>query len=228
MAARQADGLIVIDPRVENLKSGFYDSITKIVPVVIINSYPIGTKCNFVCYDEEVGTKEAFEYLVGLEHQKIAFVRGRKSFSYDIKEKIYIEILEENKLEYKRIINVGKGNSIEVVDNTQQMIEDMLSKGDRPTAVFACNDLMAVGVLNACSELGIRVPEELSIIGCDNTLLANITNPKLTSIDFDMKEIAIRAAEELISIIENKSRMRSKVIIDTRLIKRESCDKAPR
>lgn len=226
IVSRQVDGIIVIDPRLENLKSGFYDGITKSVPLIIINGAPSGSKCSFVSYDEEVGTREAFDYLVELGHKKIAFVRGHKSFSYDIKERIYREVLEAQSLDYHRVINVGRGNSIEVVENTENMIDSIFSKEERPTAVFACNDLMAVGVLNASSRLGIKVPEELSVIGCDNTLIANISNPKLTSVDLDMKEIGARAAEELIGIIDNSERNRSKIIMDTKLVIRDSCTKA--
>ncbi|WP_163192902.1 LacI family DNA-binding transcriptional regulator [Clostridium thermarum] len=225
IASRQVDGIIVIDPRFENLKNGFYDEINKNVPVIIINGAPTASKCNLVIYDEEVGTREAFEYLIGLGHKKIAFVRGRKSFSYDIKEKIYNEILQEKHFQYNKVIDVGKGNSIEVVDNTQNKIEEVFTKEERPTAVFACNDLMAVGVLNACSKLSIKVPEELSVIGCDNTLIANISSPKLTSVDLDMKEIGRRAAQELISTIEKSNRSKSKIIMDTKLIIRDSCAK---
>lgn len=223
--SRQVDGIIVIDPRYENLNNSFYDNTNKKVPVVIINGFPSGTKCNFVSYDEEVGTREAFNYLLELGHRRIAFIRGHKSFSYDIKERIYSEIIKEHGLDYSRIVDVGRGNSIEVVDNTQKMIENVLVKEEKPTAVFACNDLMAVGVLNACSRLGIKVPEDISVIGCDNTLIANISNPKLTSVDLDMREIGIRAAEELVNIIENRDRSRSKIIMDTRLVIRDSCSK---
>jgi len=82
---------------------------------------------------------------------------------------------------------------------------------------------MAVGVMNACSKLGIEVPKNMSVVGFDNTILANITRPKLTSVDLSMKEIGHRAALELLDIIENNTRVRKKIIIDTSLVVRESC-----
>lgn len=226
LMGRQVDGIIIIDPTMENLKKGFYDKISKLLPLIIVNGCPDSNKCSFVCYDEEIGTIEAFRYLIQLGHKKIAFIRGHKSFSYDIKQKIYEEILEGEKLQYERIVNVGKGNSIEVVERTQYHIEELLRSPERPTAVFACNDLMAVGVMNACGKLGIRVPEEISIVGFDNTLLAAITQPKLTSVDLNMKEIGSRAALELLDIIESNSKARKKIILDTSLVVRESCTDA--
>jgi LacI family transcriptional regulator len=224
--SRQVDGIIVIDPRFENIQSGYYDEISKSIPTIIVNGSPGGSRCNFVSYDEEVGTYEAFDYLLSLRHKRIAFVRGHKSFSYDIKEKIYREILCKSSLGYERVINVGKGNSIEVVERTEDELKNILLEDIRPTAVFACNDLMAVGVINACSKIGLRVPDDISIIGFDNTVLANISHPKLTSVDQNMKEIGHRAAIELLSIIDNGSRSRKKIILDTRLVIRDSCSEA--
>jgi LacI family transcriptional regulator len=224
--SRQMDGIIVIDPRFENIQSGFYDSICKTIPTVVVNGAPAGLKCSFVSYDEEVGTYEAFEYLLSLGHKKIAFVRGNKSFSYDIKEKIYKNILEKNRFNYQKVVDAGKGNRIEVVERTQTVFERILLEEEHPTAVFACNDLMALGVINACSKLNIKVPEELSVIGFDNTMLADISHPKLTSVDLNMKEIGYRAAAELLNEISNGDKGRRKIIMDTKLIIRESCGKA--
>lgn len=223
LMGRQVDGIIIIDPTMENLRKGYYDKISKSLPLIIVNGSANSNKCSFVCYDEEVGTIEAFKYLIDLGHEKIAFLRGHKSFSYDIKQKIYQDIIEQEKLHYERIVNVGKGNSIEVVERTQCRIEELLMSEERPTAVFACNDLMAVGVMNTCNKLGIKVPEQLSIIGFDNTLLASITQPKLTTVDLHMKEIGCRAAVELLDIIESHTKSRKKIILDTSLVIRESC-----
>ncbi|MCM8710091.1 LacI family transcriptional regulator [Clostridium sp. SYSU_GA19001] len=224
LKARQVDGIIVIDPTIENLEKGCYDKLSKLVPLIVVNGAPSGNKCSFVCYDEEVGTIEAFEYLLQLGHKKIAFIRGHKSFSYDIKEKIYRITLKNEKLDYMKILNVGKGNSIEVVDRVESEIRELFLSDERPTAVFACNDLMAMGVINACSKLGIKVPEDLSVVGFDNTLISKLAHPKLTTVDLNMKEIGHRAALELIDIIENKTKSRKKVILGTKLIIRESCE----
>lgn len=225
IVSRQVDGIIVIDPAIENLKKGYYDKISKSIPTIIVNGYYDEQKCNFVCYDQETGTREAFQYLLSLGHRKIAFVRGHKSYSYDIKEKIYKEIVNSNNLNYEKVLNVGKGNSIEVVDRVQAILEELLRNDDRPTAFFACNDLMAVGVINACMRVGIRIPEDISVIGFDNTLISNVTSPKLTTVDQNMKEIGNRAALELLDIIENGIKGRKRIILDTSLIIRDSCGK---
>lgn len=221
--ARNMDGMIVIDPALENLENGYYEEINKRIPMIIINGNVNGFRCNFVSYDEEVGTKEAFDYLLKLGHKKIAFVRGERSASYDLKEKIYKTFMQDQKLAYEKIINVGMGNSMDVVEKAQTIFEKMLGSEERPTAVFACNDLMAVGIINACKRQGLSVPEDMSVIGFDNTLVSNITQPKITTVDLHMKDIGKTAALELMDMMEDGKKHRRNLVFDTKLIIRESC-----
>lgn len=222
LMSKGVDGIIIIDPTIDNLKNKYLEDVSMKLPIIIINGSPEGIKGNFICYDEKVGTLEAFQYLLKLGHKEIAFIRGSKSYSYDIKEKIYIDIIEKNNLNYKEILDVGKGNSIEVVENTQKKVEELLLKKNKPTAIFACNDLMALGSVNACNKLNLNVPYDISIIGFDNTLISNITHPKLTTVDLNMEQIGNIAALKLLEIIEDKSKS-IKYTMETKLIVRESC-----
>lgn len=222
LMSKGVDGIIIIDPTIDNLKNKYLEDVSMKLPIIIINGSPEGIKGNFICYDEKVGTLEAFQYLLKLGHKEIAFIRGSKSYSYDIKEKIYTDIIEKNNLNYKEILDVGKGNSIEVVENTQKKVEELLLKKNKPTAIFACNDLMALGSVNACNKLNLNVPYDISIIGFDNTLISNITHPKLTTVDLNMEEIGNIAALKLLEIIEDKNKS-IKYTMETKLIVRESC-----
>ena len=226
LISRQVDGIIAIDPSIECLDNGYYSKLSDRIPVIIVNGYPNGYKCNFVSYDEEVGCKEAFDYLIGLGHKKIAFIRGGKSYSYDIKEKMYNEVLKENSFSYENIVRLKLGNSIEVIEHSKEAIKAILTIEERPTAIFACNDLMAVGAIQACQTLGFKVPEDISIIGFDNTIISDITSPRLTSVDQNMKDIGKRAAIELLDIIENDIKIRKKIILDTNLVIKDSCSRA--
>lgn len=225
LMSRQVDGIITIDPSIECLDNGYYSKLSERTPVIIVNGYPNGYKCNFVSYDEEVGCKEAFDYLIGLGHKKIAFIRGGKSYSYDIKEKIYQEVLADNSFSYEKVVRLKLGNSIEVIEQSKEGIIALLKLEERPTAIFACNDLMAVGAIQACQTSGLKVPEDISIIGFDNTIISDITSPRLTSVDQNMKDIGRRAAIELLDLIENDIKIRKKVILDTNLVIKDSCSK---
>lgn len=226
LVARQADGIIIIDPTMDNFQNNYFEKVSKNVPLLVVNGGTNGHRCNSISYNEETGTLEAFDYLLKLGHKKIALIRGYKSHSYDIKEDMYKNMTKQKKLSYCKVINIGNGNSLNAVLDTQKAVEKLLCSKNKPTAFFACNDLMAVGILNACSNLGINVPGDISVIGFDNTLLAEISNPKLTSVDLNMKQIGHKAALELLDLITYGFKVNRKVVLDTRLVIRQSCDKA--
>ncbi len=223
--SRNMDGIIVIDPSVDNLENGYFEGVSKKIPTIIINGNTNKYNCNFVSYDEEVGTKEAFNYLLELGHKEIVFIRGDKSLSYDLKENIYRKFIRDNNLKYEKVISVGMGNSLDVVEKTQEIFEKFLSLNRKATGVFACNDLMAVGVINACNKSGIKIPEDMSVIGFDNTLLSNISHPKITTVDLNMKEIGQTAAFEIMNMTKKNIVSTKKIVYDTKLIHRESCGK---
>lgn len=219
----QVDGIIAIDPAPENLDNKFYDNVSFQLPVIIVNGNSSRDNLNYISYNEEIGATEAFEYLIGLGHRKIVFLRGERSFSYDIKEKVYLNIIEKYKLDYKKIIKIKHGNTIEGAEEAGERIRELFQTNETPTAVFACNDVMAVGVMGACSDMGLKVPQEISVIGSDNTLLSKISYPKLTTIDLKMDVVGKKAAEEMLNMIENKIDYRIKVVLNTSLVTRDSC-----
>jgi LacI family transcriptional regulator len=224
LMGRQVDGIIVIDPKTENMKNGFYEEVTKDIPLVAINGYNEGVDCNFVINDEASGARQAMEHLLGLGHKNIIFVRGKESYSYDIKEKVYNKFMEENKLiDMKKTVNIGEGNSYKTVDGTMNIMSKVLSIAKPPIAVFACNDLMALGVLNACKIMKLDVPKDVSIIGFDNIYISSIVEPKLTTVDQNMYLLGQNASKMLLDIIENGNQKLSKVKLKTQLIIRNSC-----
>ena len=92
-------------------------------------------------------------------------------------------------------------------------------------AVFCCNDLLGVGTINAANALGIRVPQELSIMGFDNIALSRYVSPKLTTMDQNMFRLGSNAAQLLIEKIETGQSKR--ITLDNTLVERESTGPAP-
>lgn len=222
---RQLDGIIALDPSRENLEGDFFHELSKQVPLIITNGKRESYSGNFICYDEEGGTRKALETLVELGHKKIAIIRGERSISFTLREDLYHSILEEKGLNYEKVIFVEKGNSQAVVENTKEAVRQLISEENRPTAFFACNDLMALAALNTCLEMGLKVPEELSIVGFDNTLFSMVTSPELATVDLKMSEIGQMAALNMLKLIENKD-LRINEKIETEFILRSSCGEA--
>jgi LacI family transcriptional regulator len=222
LLSRNVSGIIVIDPNTENIKSKFYHNISKQTPLVFVNGYSASNNISSVVNDEAIGASMALNHLIEHNHKDILFVRGKDSYSYDIKEKIYKETMNDlNNFKPENIINIGNGNSSETVDNTVNVFLDVL-KTSSATAVFACNDLMAVGVLNACKKLNLDVPAKLSIIGFDNIDLSKFVEPKLTTIDQNMFLLGTNAATLLIEKIEYDNSYGKRIIIMNSLIERDT------
>ena len=155
-----------------------------------------------------------------LGHQRILFVRGANSDSYQIKEDTFRVVMRGRGIRPDRyIVNVGEGNSAETVDDTQQALMGALPQTDA-TAVFCCNDLMGVGALNACKALNLRVPDDISIMGFDNIALARYVSPKLTTMDQNMFQLGSNAASLLVEKIKGGHSKR--ITLDNILITRES------
>lgn len=225
LTERRVDGIISIDPSASIIKKGLYEDLSKEIPIVIINGYNKDIKCNFVINNQEMGVIEALEYLIKLGHKKIAFLRGKNSYSYDLKEEQFYKTLKNNNIEVNNeyIIIVDIGNGIETVDLSMEAILDIMSKDNRPTAILACNDWMALGALHACQKLSIKVPQEVSIIGYDNIIISQMSEPKLTTIDQNMYKLGDLAAKILYENIEKQKHTYQKIILDTKLVIRDSC-----
>lgn len=222
LISRNVSGIIIADPDTESINNKFYDTIAHKLPIVFINSEHTNSNISYVSNDEASGAKTALEYLLNKGHKNIIFVRGKDSYSYDIKEKVYIELMNNQKtFDCSKIINIGNGNTIDTVDNTMNIFLNILKKPSF-TAVFACNDLMAVGVLNACKKLEIQVPNQISIIGYDNIPLSKFVEPKLTTMDQNMFFLGANAAQLLIEKINCDNKFSKRIILNNTLIERET------
>ena len=220
LMSRNVSGIIVISPNTENMDQKFYDRVARRQSIVFINCGTQIANASYVSNDESSGARTALRYLRGLGHERILFVRGEKSDSYRLKEVVYREMMAEaGLLDASYIVNIGEGNSLHTVDTTMNRLLAVLPQRDA-TAVFCCNDLMGVGALNACKRLGIRVPQNMAIMGYDNTSLSRFVEPKLTTMDQNMFMLGSNAAELLIEKIETGRS--KKVVLENVLVPRET------
>lgn len=200
--ARNVSGVIVVSPNTETAAAEFYEGTAARVPLVFINSAREIPGISYVTSDQRGGARAALDHLFRYGHERILFVQGENSDSYRMKEDVYRAVMQaRGTFREEDIVNIGDGNRIETVENTMFLLMDMML-GLAATAIFCCNDLMAMGAVNACQRMGKRVPQDISVIGYDNTALSKYTAPQLTTIDQHMKRLGSAAARLMLDKIE--------------------------
>ena len=190
------------------------------MPVVMIDRDLPNVEVDAVLTDHQLGGFLATRHLIELGHQRIACIAGPSSITPSA-ERItgYRRALEEAGLSIdENLIVRGDYHA----QSGMEITNSLLQMDPRPTAIFALNDLMALGALRAAAEAGCSVPVDLAIVGYDDLELARFTNPPLTTIAQPKKEIGSQAVNLLASRIAQKSRPPSRLVLPPELIIRRS------
>ncbi|MEU9223863.1 LacI family DNA-binding transcriptional regulator [Streptomyces massasporeus] len=191
----RVDGLVVVGTLPDPAALG---AVAERIPVVLAGSRePAPPGVDVVAGDDERGALLVAEHLIGLGHRRIAHIAG------------YGAVGELRRRSFEATMR-GHGLADEVMVEPSDMTEEggyrttvrLLSRPGRPTAVFAVNDIAAIGVLSAAEELGLRVPRDLSVVGYDNTSIARLRHVWLTTVDNSSHEVGRRAAQCLLERFE--------------------------
>ncbi len=170
-------------------------------------------------------TREVVDYLFSLHHRRIGMVYG--VYSHDLAEdrlQPYMDSLRANNLSVDQDLLVECGPKIE--DGYQAALK-LLQLPSRPTAIIAINDLLAFGVMRAASDLGLKVPDDLSVVGYDDITMSNYLTPRLTTVTKDALLLGQKAFSTLLARIQNPDIARQKYSHSAKLIIRESTGTAP-
>ncbi len=216
---RRFDGIILVSQS-ESDNLFIYDVIRKEIPLVVINrDIPEDYIVNILSNDEK-GAYDAIEYLIKNGHSDIAIIEGKKNFKSTIYRKEgYIRALLDNNIQLKNEYMVQGQYDIE---SGYSCMKNLLALDKVPTAVFCSNDDMAVGAMKAVIEKGLKVPEDISIIGFDDSVVCDYVTPSLTTVKKHSRELSVKGTDKLLTIIENKDASEKKIYIETELIVRES------
>ncbi|MED3623019.1 LacI family DNA-binding transcriptional regulator [Neobacillus thermocopriae] len=215
---RKVDGVIIQGIKLDDpyLKEVMESDIPCVLVDIPVETNTVG----YVTTDNVLGAKKAVEHLIELGHQNIAMVNGsNQAFVSKQRLKGYEIALKENGIKVKRNWIVDGEFKEEMA---KEVVLSLLSSTPEITAIFCASDLMAMGALKACQEQGLVVPNDISIIGYDDILLASYVTPSLTTIKQDMFEMGYEAADLLVDMLEGKAKKRHR-ILETKLVQRESC-----
>lgn len=178
---------------------------------------------NFVVMNNRYGAYQAGKQLIQLGHKKIGYVESDiRMYNFEMRKKGFIEALDENGL----IMEKNNCYSISpTMITSQDIFKDRIKNSlhDLPTALFCEADYMAISVIKSLTELGIKVPEDISVIGFDNIFESQVITPELTTIHVKKDKIALLAVDKLIKQIETIDTDKIKIFVDTELIQRNSC-----
>lgn len=190
------------------------------LPLVFVDQEEQSDRVSSVLYESYEAGRMAAEYLLGLGHRDLMHVFGLES-NYDScqRRKGFLDALQDAGVPF-RAENMLSGR-LERAAAYREM-RRFLSEGHRlPEAIFAANDLSAIGCMEALRQFNVRIPEDVSIIGCDDILLCGFTNPNLTTIRTHMDRLGIEAASEVLRLISQSGGRISRIPGD--VIVRHSC-----
>src|SRR5439155_1120272 len=166
---------------------------------------------------------EAVEHLIGLGHRRVAFIGGPADLkSARIRQSAFLKAMQKRGMGDPGWIETGNHR----IDGGFQAMSRMLERTPLPTAVLSSNDLTALGALRAIRRKGLRVPDDLSVVGFDDIALAEFTEPPLTTVRLPREEIAGKAFEALLASLSDTTRMGAEYQISPQLVVRESTARA--
>ncbi len=197
----RVDGVIVMSPDI------VADSLLNIpasLPVVMLCSPSAGYDVDSVIIDNFRGSRDMVRHLASLGHKRIAIIKGAAD-NYDAAERLrgYRAALREAGLVVDREME-REGGFTEAGGYTAA--QELLGLPQRPTAIFAANDSMAIGALSALRESGVRVPQDIAVGGFDDIPLARYMDPPLSSVHVAIAELGAKAVEALLHGITHKNR----------------------
>ena len=194
------------------------------IPVVYVDRMPAANG-DWVGTENEKATEALANHLISLGHKRIALVVGLRGIN-TTEERItgYKNALSNAGIPFDpHFIVPGESRSEPSKTKTKEMISQMMSAGNCPTAIIAANNLMVLGTMRALQELGLRVPEDIALVAFDDFEWADLFQPRLTTIVQPCYDIGSKAVEMLIRRIHDPDATVQKTCFTPKLVVRESC-----
>ena len=199
MLQRKVDGVAIMTSEMD--EGLIEDFSRRHIPLVFLDTGTVAPGVSCVRIDYSAGIDLAVNYLLQLGHQRIAFISGpMRLSSARMRYKAFMESTARDHLgDNTELIQEGNHR----VDGGHDAMQRILASGVRPTAVMASNDLTAIGAMGAIAEAGLRVPEDISVVGYDNIQLSAFTMPPLTTVGLPRAEIANAAFHALLNAMQS-------------------------
>ncbi|HNT77820.1 MAG TPA: LacI family DNA-binding transcriptional regulator [Anaerolineae bacterium] len=218
LARRHIDGVILVESYTRSS-----DEVARLIdkPHIFVHRLFNSLNPYSVVPDDRHGARLAVKHLAGLGHQRIAFINGPAGWDATINRLAgYQDELAAWNLPFDPTL-VIRGDW--EVQSGYSAAQQLLALQSPPTAIFAANDLMALGVVYAAQGAGLRVPEDVALVGYDNRDFSGFVRPALTTVRMPCEEMGWIAAESLLRLINQEVAMIEPVLVKGELVTRQSC-----
>ncbi|MEK3888167.1 LacI family DNA-binding transcriptional regulator [Bacillus sp. FSL K6-3431] len=213
---KQVDGFIIASTFHD--KSLLQELIKSNIPLVMLAYDEPSLDVSKVSVDDVKGGYNATTHLLSGGHSKIAVI-AEHTYSSNLRLQGYCDAYSDHSLVFQEEYIFRTTASISNGKACFEKIFQQLDIGP-PTAIFACNDLLAIGIIQGATEKGIKIPEDLAIIGFDNTILATTTVPGLTTISQPIEEMGKKVVSIIIDEIKDSNSVKKRILFNPELIVR--------
>lgn len=219
---KQVEGFIIAGSRpVKDENASFLTEVSKKYPIVLINSFIRGGhKMYSVMVDEKKSTYDALSLIISKGHKKI-FLLGDTQWKTTVaKINALKDVLKDNGLSFdkEQIINCKYSYSSGMAG-----VKELLSRNiPFPYTIFCSSDMIAIGAMKELLSHGIKIPEEIAIMGYSNTENSSLTTPSLSTVDQKMHVLGEKAAKIFIDILDDNYPMNKKMYSEYKILMRES------
>lgn len=211
-----ADGVISMDPTVNMTK---LNELAEKHPVILCSEYEESGSIPYVTINSELAAYHAVKHLIKLGNKKIALINSDEKFLYARqRRKGYERALQEFQIPIRSewIYNTAQLD----FENGVQAMRRLLQAEEKPTGVFVVSDTLAIGAIKELNNSGLKAPDDIAIVGFDNIVFSNMTNPTLTTVAQPMYKMGTVAAHMLIDQIKGQNV--ENIVLDHELIIRQS------
>ena len=220
MKTNPVDGFIVLYSKMDDAIINYLYS-EGFLYVLIGKANQYANQTIYIDNDNILAGQDATEHLIKMGHKKIGYIGRERSllFSSDRRSGYQLALASND-------LPINPTYCLELSSNYKlhsQEIRTYLEAADRPTAIVVSDDIIAFTLERVCTEMKIAISEDLSIVSFNNSLMARLTSPQLTSVDINSFQLGIEAASQIINHIENPNLLATKIIVPHNLVERDSC-----
>lgn len=213
--AERVDGIIIVGSNIQE-KNFSLTLLEEKIPFVLVERSFSDPRVNCIWVDNVTGAYLATKHLIEKGHRKIAHITGNLYFQVAL-DRIegYKKALQESGIKYSEELVVS-GNF--TCQGSYKAMKEILRHHPYCTAVFAANDSMAYGALQAIAEVGLTIPDDIAIIGFDDLEFSSLTNPPLTTIHQPRYEMGQKSLELLIAILRGEQENGAKICLNPEIV----------